>query len=90
MSTAISKIFDTVLSIPGMNEDIKFNIKLPRKTVFFLSKIIERGLAKSPEKEVPAILDQLPEGVAEEISNVGSELLSKAGLKEMNEKLRYF
>ena len=40
----IAKIYDTVLSIPGMNESVKVDLRMPRKNVLLLSKVIERGL----------------------------------------------
>lgn len=43
--TEIAKIYETLLSIPGMNEKIKIDLRMPRKNVLFLSKIIERGLS---------------------------------------------
>ena len=42
--TEIAKVYETLLSIPGMNEKIKIDLRIARKNVLFLSKIIERGL----------------------------------------------
>ena len=46
MSTTntIAKVFETVLSVPGMNDNIKIQLSIPRKNVLLLSKVIERGL----------------------------------------------
>ncbi len=43
-TTDIAKIYDTVLSIPGMNETVKIDLRIPRKNVLLLLKVIERGL----------------------------------------------
>ena len=43
-TTDIAKIYDTVLSIPDMNETVKIDLRIPRKNVLLLLKVIERGL----------------------------------------------
>jgi len=42
--TDVTRIYETVLSIPGMNDHVKISLSLSRKNVLLLSKIIERGL----------------------------------------------
>ncbi len=48
--TDLAKVYDTVLSIPGMNETVKIELKIPRKNVLLLSKVIERGLVQEGEE----------------------------------------
>ena len=43
--TDVARIYETVLSIPGMNDQVKIALNIPRKNVLLLSKIIERGLS---------------------------------------------
>ena len=43
--TDVAKIYETVLSIPGMNDNVKISFSISRKNVLLLSKIIERGLS---------------------------------------------
>ena len=45
----LAKLYDTVLSIPGMNQTVKVDLKIPRKNVLLLSKIIQRGLAPASD-----------------------------------------
>ena len=40
----VAKVYDTVLSIPGMNQNVKVNLQISRKNLLLLSKVIERGL----------------------------------------------
>lgn len=40
----VAKVFDTVLSIPGMSENVKIDLKISRKNVLLLSHFIEQGL----------------------------------------------
>ena len=89
--TEIAKIYETLLSIPGMNEKIKIDLRIPRKNVLFLSKIIERGLSTSDmnDKSLGA-LETVSSETLQELGLISGEILEKAGLTEMNEKLKSF
>ena len=87
----IAKIYDTVLSIPGMNENVKLNLQTSRKNLLLLSKVIERGLnTKEQDEKSISVLDIVSPETLKELSNLSAELLNKAGLAEMNEKLKAF
>ena len=81
----VAKVFDTVLSIPGMSETVKIDLKISRKNVLLLSHVIERGLIM--EKNDEGLLGSLTEEVLSELRNVSEECLQKAGLVELNQKL---
>ena len=85
----VARIYETVLSIPGMSENVKLNITIARKDMLLLSKIIERGLNgnNSSDKSI-GILDAITQESTQVISTLTAELLAKAGLSEMNEKLK--
>jgi len=83
----IAKIYDTVLSIPGMNENVKVDLRMPRKNVLLLSKVIERGLTVKDKDQPGNVLNSIDEATIAQLSTVATELLNKAGLTEMNEKL---
>lgn len=88
--TDLTKVYETLLSIPGMNEPVKIDLKMPRKQVLLLSKVIERGLAENGEEKEPSILSLASPEMRGELQNVVGELLQKGGLSEMAEKLRSF
>lgn len=92
MSTTntIAKVFDTVLSIPGMSDNVKIQLTIPRKNVLLLSKVIERGLTVKDNAEENNVLDIAPKETLQELNAISDELLRKAGLIEMNEKLKTF
>lgn len=92
MSTinTIAKVFDTVLSIPGMNDNVKIQMSISRKNVLLLSKVIERGLNVKDSAEESNILDVAPKEMLQELTALSEEILKKAGLIEMNEKLKTF
>lgn len=89
-TTTIAKIFDTVLSIPGMNDNVKIQLSIPRKNVLLLSKVIERGLYANNSSDENNIFDIASKETLVELTEISSDLLKKAGLTEMNEKLKTF
>jgi hypothetical protein len=88
--TDLTKVYETLLSIPGMNEAVKIDLKLPRKQVLLLSKVIERGLLENSDEKEHSILHLATPEVRTELRKVVDDLLSKGGLTEMNEKLKSF
>ena len=87
----VSRIYATILSIPGMNEKVKVNLQVSRKNLLLLDKVIERGLnGKDTDDKQVSILDILPKESLQELGALAIELLDKSGLSEMNEKLKTF
>jgi hypothetical protein len=37
----VAKVYDTILSIPGMNEIVKIDLKITRKNVLLLNRVME-------------------------------------------------
>lgn len=89
-TNTIAKIFDTVLSIPGMSDNVKIQLSIPRKNVLLLTKVIERGLYANDSSDENNILDIASKETLEELTEISNDLLKKAGLIEMNEKLKSF
>ena len=89
-TNTIAKVFDTVLSIPGMNDNVKIQLTIPRKNVLLLSKVIERGLYAKDGSDESNILNIVTKEVLEELTEISNDLLKNAGLIEMNEKLKSF
>jgi len=81
----VAKVFDTILSIPGMNEVVKIDLKISRKNVLLLNHVIEQGL--SIEKDPSSLLGFIPEERLLELKDLSEECLQKAGLVELNLKL---
>jgi hypothetical protein len=81
----VAKVIDTVLSIPGMSETVKIDLKISRKNVLLLSHIIEEGLLL--EKDTSILLESIPESELSELKNLSEECLQKAGLVELKAKL---
>ena len=88
--TDLTKLYDTLMSIPGMNETVKIDFKIPRKNVLLLSKVIERGLEQEERQNGTSILDIASAETLDELSKLADDLLQKGGLLDMNEKLKSF
>jgi len=81
----VAKIFDTILSSPGMGETVKIDLKISRKNVLLLSHVIKEGILL--EKDSLSFLAGSSEESISELENLSQEFLQKAGLVELNEKL---
>jgi hypoxanthine-guanine phosphoribosyltransferase len=81
----VAKVFDTILSTPGMNEMVKIDLKISRKNVLLLNHVIERGLTL--ENDATGLLGSLSTEVMTELKMLSEECLQKAGLVELNQKL---
>lgn len=81
----VSKVYDTVLSTPGMSEMVKIDLKISRKNVLLLSHVISKGL--DPKSEDTGMLANISEEGLLELKNLSEECLQKAGLVELNQKL---
>ncbi|UUF12599.1 MULTISPECIES: hypothetical protein [Flavobacterium] len=82
----VAKLLDTVLSIPGMSETVKIDLKISRKNVLLLSYFIEQGLLL--EKDDSTLMGIVSEESLTDLKNISDECLQKASLVELNQKLR--
>lgn len=80
----VAKVYETILSIPGMNETVKIDLKISRKNVLLLNRVIERGLSLKPDDKSSGILDIVTEDTLEELTSLANDCLVKAGLTELN------
>ena len=82
------KIYETVLSSPGMNEKCKISLQLSRQHILLLSRIIESGLSPDKKETEDDIIGFLPKESLEELRLIMDEILRKGGLTEFYEKLK--
>lgn len=86
-TSEVAKVYETVLSIPGMNECVKIDFKINRKAILLLHSVVENGL-NAKEGETAELLKLLPEETVEELRDFNDECLKKAGLTELSEKMK--
>src|SRR5450755_1625288 len=85
----LARMYETVLGIPGMNEKTRIDLKIPLKNVLILSRAIERGLSTRDADDLsPGLMDFVSMETTNELLGISSEMLQKAGLLELNEKLK--
>lgn len=83
----VNLLFETLLSSPGMNEQVKLDMKLTRKATLALAAGLQAGLTGL--KEAPSsLLFFAGEAVAADLGDFIEKLLSKAGLTEVHQKLQ--
>lgn len=80
------QVFDTIMSIPGMNEPVRIDLKISRKNVLLLYHAIERGLFEN-DSSPSVLLKRTAEENINELRQLSADCLGRAGLTELNEKL---
>jgi len=86
----LAKIYDTIMSIPGMNETVKIDMKISHKSVLLLNTVMQRGLTLKQNDESPNLLEIVHQDTLQELNSFAVNCLMKAGLTELNEKLKSF
>ena len=84
----ITQVYDTILSIPGMNDTVKIDLKISRKNVLLLTRVIERGLGIKQDDKSSNILDIVPKEILQEFTALADDCLKKAGLTDLSDKLK--
>lgn len=82
------RIYETVLSSPGMNEKCKVLLNLTRQNILLLSRIIEFGLEADKKEMKGDIISLLPVESLGEFRGIVDEILQKGGLTEFYGKLK--
>lgn len=73
-----------------MNEEVKISVRVPRKNILLITQLIEAGLLTKEGKEAGALLTIEGKDATQLVELFIADLLGKAGLKEMREKLNAF
>ncbi len=84
--SSLEIIYDTLLAVPGMNDTVKIDLKIPRKTVLLLSEVITRGMEQKSEPGKNPI--RISKESEEELNAIISDSLEKAGLTTLSSKLK--
>jgi hypothetical protein len=83
-----SKIFQTILSSPGMSEKCKISLTMSRQNILLLSRLIEAGFLTDKGPFEDEIIKALPENSLEEFKTIHEEILRKGSLTEFYERLK--
>lgn len=84
----MAKVYETLLTVPGMNEQVKIDLRLPRKTILLVVQIIESGLQTNIGDNQFAWSKTMTKEQKDELGLVVGDCLQKSGLTELSEKLK--
>ena len=87
-TNVMAQVYDTLLCSPGMNEAVKVDVRINRKTVLLLNSVIDRGLLAKDGEQSQGLLELIPKETVEELRQFSEECLKKAGLTELSEKMK--
>jgi hypothetical protein len=82
----ISMLYETVLSSPGMNENVKLSIVVSRKNALLLSSLIDSGI--DHENGTNKLFVVAGEESLELLKKLSVDILEKAGLSGLQERLK--
>lgn len=86
-ATEKQRIFEMVLSSPGMSERCKIVLQLSRQNILLLARLLEAGLEKNDGFR-DELIGGLPSACAEELKGVREEILAKGNLTDFYERLK--
>ncbi|MOA48519.1 hypothetical protein D3C78_1712700 [compost metagenome] len=84
----LRKVYETLLCSPGMNELVKVDLKITRKTILLLSQVVGKELNEKPgtgERDILGFADK--ESIAE-LQGLVAGSLEKASLIALTIKLQ--
>lgn len=82
------KVFETVLSSPGMTETCKVALSPSRQTILVLCRIIEQNLEAKGGAGEDEFLSFLPAESLNELKQISEELLRRGGLVDFYQRLK--
>ncbi|MDN3548796.1 hypothetical protein [Mucilaginibacter aquaedulcis] len=85
-TNVLGTVYETLLCSPGMNEVVKIEVKMDRKAILLLNSVIEAGT--HPNAESQQLLNLVPADSVTKLKEFADECLSKAGLKELSDKMK--
>nr|WP_199077094.1 hypothetical protein [Pedobacter sp. ASV19] len=80
-------VFDALLTVPAMNDAVKVNLSMSRMHLLLLSNTIRQGIA-AKDGMVSDLLSILPKESSEELAKIADEVLEKAGLAGLDQKIQ--
>lgn len=85
----LKAVFDTLMSAPGMEDQVKIDLRISRKVALFMVTVIEKGL-EAKKTSGNDLLSLSSEVSAAELESISKGILEKSGLSAMHLKLQYF
>ncbi|MCF0040317.1 MULTISPECIES: hypothetical protein [Dyadobacter] len=83
----LTSVYDTIMSISGMNDQIKIDLKISRRNVLLLTQAIKRALSFPGVEGNPDLIEIASNETKEELLALSADCLQKSGLVELNKRL---
>jgi hypothetical protein len=83
----LSIVYEALLAPETMSVAVKISLSITRKQALLLAKVIELGLSAEPGQEKAGILGVVETGELAKLQGLAADLLKKAGLTEMMDKV---
>jgi len=83
-----AKIFEAILSSPGMQQTCKIVLNPTRQTILVLARLIENGLEKEGVNKKDEMISFLSEEHLNDLRSISEELLKKGGLVDFYQHLK--
>jgi len=83
----LSIVYEALLAPDTMSIAVKIPLNITRKQALLLAKVIELGLSVQPEHGQAGILSVVDGSELIKLQGLSADLLKKAGLTEMMDKL---
>jgi hypothetical protein len=83
----MSIVYEALLAPETMSTAVKICLNITRKQALLLAKVIELGLSARPDHEQAGILAVVDAAELTKLQGLSADLLKKAGLTEMMDKL---
>lgn len=83
-----SKIFETILSSPGMTEKCKIVLTISRQNILVLGRLIEAGLIANNTAFNDEIIAALATESLDEFKTIHEEILKRGDLKDFYQRLK--
>ena len=80
-------VYEALLAPETMSTAVKISLSITRKQALLLAKVIELGLSAQPGHEQAGILGVVDAAELTKLQGLSADLLKKAGLTEMMDKL---
>ena len=83
-----SRVFETVLTSPGMNEKCKIGLTISRQNILVLSRLIEAGLISDTNAFKDEVISALSKESLDEFKVIHEDILKKADLTDFYQRLK--
>jgi hypothetical protein len=83
----LASVYDTIMSIPGMNDQIKLDLKISRRNILLLTQAIKRALSVPGVEGNPDLIEIASNESKDELLALSADCLQKSGLVDLNDRL---